>query len=81
MFVFAMELVFWVLWDYVLSFVFCLSGALLIRIFSVGKTRYPLTPVSYFHRRKYKEKDPFNITFIIGFCFYLLFFILAIWLG
>jgi len=81
MFVFAMEWVFWLLWDYVLSSVFCLTGALLIRIFSFGKTRHPLTPLSYFRRRKYQEKDPFNTTFIVGVSFYLSFFILAIWLG
>ena len=81
MLVFAMELIFWSLWDYVLSSVFCLTGALLIRIFTFGKTSYPLTPLSYFKRRKYSKNDPFNITFLIGFSFYLLFFILAIWLG
>ncbi|MCL1058815.1 hypothetical protein L2729_12565 [Shewanella gelidimarina] len=81
MFVFAMELVFWLLWDFVLSSVFCLTGALLIRIFTFGNTRYPLTPLSYFRRRKYKEKDPFNTTFIVGFSFYLCLLIIAIWIG
>jgi hypothetical protein len=81
MFVFAMELVFWLLWDYVLSSVFCLTGALLIRIFTFGKTRYSLAPVSYFRQQKYQGKDPFNSTFIVGFSFYVGLFALAIWLA
>lgn len=81
MFVFAMELAFWVVWDLVLSFILYFTGAVVIRIFSFGKTCYPLAPTSFFQRRKIQKRDPFNSAFIVGFLFYASLFAAAIWLA
>ena len=81
MFAAAMELIFWVLWDLVFSFVFYFTGAVLIRIFSFGKTKYPLAPATFYSTRRQRDKQSFDRAFISGFVFYVALLCLAIWLA
>ena len=80
MFALAAELLFWVVWDFVLSFVFYFTGALLLYCFSLGKINYSLSPARFLSRTRVRGRSETDKPFLLGFVFYISLFVLAIWM-
>ncbi|WP_299801851.1 hypothetical protein [uncultured Shewanella sp.] len=81
MFALAAELLFWVVWDFVLSFVFYFTGALLLYIFSFGKINYSLSPARFLSRQRVRGRSETDKPFLLGFACYIGLLVLAIWLS
>ncbi|MGS0680984.1 hypothetical protein ACVBIL_07495 [Shewanella sp. 125m-7] len=81
MFALAAEVLFWVVWDFVLSFVFYFTGALVLYLFSCGRINYPLSPARFLSRPKITGGSETDKPFLVGFAFYIGVLALAIWVA
>ncbi|MCG9729836.1 hypothetical protein L1D44_08230 [Shewanella sp. Isolate13] len=80
MFALAAELLFWVIWEFALSYLFYFTGALLLYLFSLGSVNYPLSPTRFLSSSKIKGRRGSDKPFLLGFAFYIGLFVLAIWM-
>ncbi|WP_256871050.1 hypothetical protein [Shewanella sp. Scap07] len=71
---FAAELIFWVVWELVLSVLFYTTGAVLLAIFSFGKIQKPLYLPAIFSREKRIKSKDFNAVCALGIVFYVVLF-------
>ncbi|MEZ9594813.1 hypothetical protein AB4298_09245 [Shewanella sp. 10N.261.52.F9] len=75
------ELMFWFLWDFVFSYLFYFTGAMLVYVFSLGKINYPLSVTRFLAAPKIRGRSEFDKPFLLGFAFYIGLFVLAVWLS
>ncbi|MDR8524938.1 hypothetical protein [Shewanella fidelis] len=80
MLIFAAELLFTILWDYVLCYVLYATGAVVLYFTTWGKVNYPLAPATVLSHSRRKAKST-DLPFLVGLGFYLLLFTIAIWLA
>lgn len=81
MFALAAELLFWIIWDFVLSFIFYFTGAMLLYVFSIGRINYSLSPTRFLSRPRVRGRSETDKPFLLGFVFYVGLFVLAIYLS
>ncbi|GIU22181.1 hypothetical protein L2719_01325 [Shewanella schlegeliana] len=79
MFALTAELLFWIIWDFVLSYLFYFTGALLLYLFSFGKINHPLSPTRFLSRPKIRGRSVTDKPLLVGLAFYIGLFTLAIW--
>lgn len=81
MFALAAELLFWIIWDFVLSFIFYFTGAMLLYLFSIGRINYSLSPTRFLSRQRVRGRAETDKPFLLGIAFYVGLFVLAIYLS
>jgi hypothetical protein len=75
------ELLIWVFWELLLSFILYTTGAVVLAILSFGRIQKPLYWPAVFHHEKRLAKNDFYMVYLSGFFFYLVLFSLLIWLS
>ncbi|MCL1138745.1 hypothetical protein [Shewanella pneumatophori] len=81
MFMFAAELLFTIVWDYVLCYVFYATGAIVLYLCTWGKVNYSLAPNTFLSHSRVKGKSTTDKPLLVGMAFYIILFIVAIWLA